>query len=344
MSNYYPLLEKIELQITTACNMFCGFCFAHAGENSFSMSPELASRVICETAKSKDPSANLKSLWLTGGEALLKPNMCKSLVKQASALGLHTGIATNGLLLTREARALADAGLKSVRVSLDSIDTKRFDQLRGTKEGLPVVLKGIEAAVENGLKTGVRFTVTKDNASEIEDVLKLARERGVSSFEVKAVLPLGRGSANAMLDPVSLEKVMKKSVGFSTPQMPVSVLCSYLPPCKGYEVGQGYVPCICATKAAYVAVDGSILPCSYFPQKSTVNVQKNTLIEAWKSNAFAQARNARPDDCQPCVMWENCRNGCPALLSHYAGYKESCFKQAETLRQKGYYDPVCSCG
>ncbi len=344
MPAVYPLLEKVELQITTSCNMFCGFCFAHAGEKSFSMPTKLASRVIRETAQSKDPSANLKSLWLTGGEALLKPKLCRTLVEQATSLDLYTGIATNGLLLEREASSLVHAGLKAVRVSLDSVQFEQFDQLRGTKGGLPVVLKGIETAVEEGLQTGVRFTVTKDNASELEDVLKLARERGVSSFEVKAVLPLGRGSASAMLDPISLYKVMKKAIAFSTPDMPVSVLCSYLAPCKGYEVGQGHVPCVCATKAAYVAVDGGILPCSYFPQTSRLNVAKNTLIDAWKSNDFAQARSAHFDACQPCSMWEKCRNGCPALLTHYAGYNNLCFKQAETLRQKGHYDPVCSYG
>jgi cyclic pyranopterin phosphate synthase len=334
-----PSLRKVEIQLTTACNMECGFCFANAGRNKHLPTP-LAKRVITELSKSRDATSQVKSLWLTGGEAMLR-KACPTLVETADGLGLKTGIATNGLLLAQKAGSLKTAGLKEVRVSLDAVRPALFDQIRGTHKALPHVLRGIEAALKTGLQTAIRFTATKHNASELAPVIRQAREMGVHHVEVKAVLPIGRASTAVMLPPAELGSLMTKAIGLSSPQMPVTVLCSYLSLCKGFDLRKSHVPCVCATEALYVDVKGTIMPCSYFPSTSPHNIMRHSLRDAWTSNDFAQIRNERPPACGSCPTWENCRNGCPALLAHYSHYKTPCFSLAETLRRKGLNENVC---
>ncbi|NCC03393.1 MAG: radical SAM protein [Proteobacteria bacterium] len=335
-----PSLKKVEIQLTTACNMSCGFCFANAGRN-VTLPAELAKNVITQLAKPENGDAQEKSLWLTGGEALLSDS-CKSLIEIAHGFGLKTGVATNGLLLARKAAALKAAGLQEVRVSLDAIKPSLFDQIRGTQKALPKVLAGLEAASKSGLRTGIRFTATKNNASELEPVIRQAQSIGAHHVEVKAVLPIGRAGASIMLPPVDLNNLMKAALSLSSPKMPVTVLCSYLSPCHGFELGKNHIPCICGTEALYVAVSGKIMPCSYFPQTSAINIRSHTLREAWESNDFARIREERPYKCKTCETWEPCRNGCPALLAHYSDYQTSCFGQVETLRRnKSYGNDVC---
>jgi len=334
-----PSLKKVEIQLTKACNMNCGFCFANAGRNT-TLPVELARKVIDQLAEELDNGKEEKSLWFTGGEALLSDS-CQPLIETAHSVGLKTGIATNGLLLARKAAALKAAGLQEVRVSLDAIKPSLFDQMRGTHKALPKVLAGIEAASKKGLRTGIRFTATKNNASELEPVIRQAQKIGVHHVEVKAVLPIGRASASVMLPPAELNRLMRNAIRLSSPKTPVTVLCSYLSPCHGFELGKNHVPCVCATEALYVAVDGKIMPCSYFPQTSALNIKHHTLREAWESNDFAQIRKERPDKCKPCKTWEPCRNGCPALLAYHSNYTTSCFNQAEHIRTKGSHGNVC---
>lgn len=337
-----PFLKKVEIQITTACNMKCGFCFADAGRHA-TMPVELANKAIVQLAKRREGKTNARSVWFTGGETLLR-NDCRVLIEEASAFGLGTGVATNGLLLSQKAASLKAAGLLEVRVSLDSVKPGLFDQIRGTHKALPQVLRGIKAAAHTGLRTGIRYTATKYNCDDLHSVIQRSRELGASYIEVKAVLPIGRGSSDAMVPPDQLSALMNEAISLSTPAMPVHVLCSYLSPCKGFDIGPNHIPCVCATEALYVAVDGKIMPCSYFPQASALNIKSHTLREAWKSNGFAQIRNERPEKCEPCETWEPCRNGCPALLAHYSDYQTSCFTQAEHLRWKGLNGYVCAHG
>jgi|GEM_PF-3419935 len=329
-----PSIKKVEIQITTACNMKCGFCFADAGRN-LSLPVALANKVASQLAEKQNGNSDEKSLWLTGGEALLT-DACQTLVETARGLGIKTGVATNGLLLARKAALLRAAGLQEVRVSLDSVRPNIFDQMRGTHKALPRVLQGIETAASNGLKTGIRFTAMRNNSEDIRPVIQRAQNLGASYVEVKAVLPIGRGSSSLMLPPDLLNGLMNEAVALSTPGMSVYVLCSYLSPCKGYDLGPSHIPCICATDAMYVAVNGDLMPCSYFPQTSPFNISQHSLREAWRSNDFAQVRNNRPDECQPCETWEPCRNGCPALTAHHdTGFARTNFILAEQLRLKG---------
>ncbi len=288
-------------------------------------SPPLARRAIDGATTSPRAENNIKALWQTGGEALLRLNTCLALIGYAQEKGLQTGIATNGLLLARHARTLKQAGLDQTRVSLDSLNAATFDSLRGTKGALPTVLRGIETAAAEGIQTSLRLTLTTANKDQIEPIVRYARNHGVHAVEVKAVLPIGRGSVRAMLPAPELSRLMAQAVSLSTKQTSVSVLCSYLSPCSGLaQTQKNHVPCVCGTEAMYVGVSGSILPCSYFPDLKTHHVTTHAVQDLWQGAAFAQVREPQAKECQRCDTWTFCRNGCPALLAHHNANTQRC--------------------
>ena len=93
----------------------------------------------------------VRKLRLTGGEPLLRKNL-ERLVEMLAALRTPEGqplditLTTNGSLLARKARALKDAGLQRVTVSLDALDDAVFRRMNDVDFPVADVLRGIEAA------------------------------------------------------------------------------------------------------------------------------------------------------------------------------------------------------
>jgi cyclic pyranopterin phosphate synthase len=85
----------------------------------------------------------IKEIRLTGGEPTLRPNL-PELVARLSRLPLRSlSLTTNGFLLRSMARPLAEAGLKRINVSLDTLQHDRFHQI-ARRRGLDEVLAGLE--------------------------------------------------------------------------------------------------------------------------------------------------------------------------------------------------------
>jgi cyclic pyranopterin phosphate synthase len=116
----------------------------------------------------------VEKVRITGGEPLLRKDL-EHLIEQMSALdGLRdVTLTTNGVLLERKATVLADAGLRRVTVSLDSLDDEVFMKMNDV--GFPVakVLDGIEAAAKAGL-TPVKVNMVVKRGVNDESIVDMA--------------------------------------------------------------------------------------------------------------------------------------------------------------------------
>jgi len=125
-------------------------------------------------------TCGIRTVRLTGGEPLVRHKL-PDLVRKLSQLGLDDlSMTTNGVLLTRHAVALAEAGLQRVNVSLDSLDRHRF-ALMTRRDQLNDVIEGIEAAAAAGMQPiKVNCVVLRDiNETEAPAFAELARTSGV---------------------------------------------------------------------------------------------------------------------------------------------------------------------
>ncbi|HEO65310.1 MAG TPA: radical SAM protein, partial [Spirochaetes bacterium] len=123
---------------------------------------------------------NLESVRLTGGEPLLYKPVTR-LVSLLRELGIpKVKLTTNGSLLAYKAKSLKDSGLEFINVSLDALDPDVFRRV--TPRGhLDKVLKGIDTAIEIGLKVKINCMVMKGvNESQILPLLRFAGDRGIT--------------------------------------------------------------------------------------------------------------------------------------------------------------------
>lgn len=117
----------------------------------------------------------VRKVRLTGGEPLLRKDI-DWLIKGLKAIpGIDdVAMTTNGSLLARKAKMLAEAGLDRVTVSLDSLDDATFRSMNDVDFAVEKVLAGIDAAMEAGLTPVKVNTVIKRGANE-DHAVELAR-------------------------------------------------------------------------------------------------------------------------------------------------------------------------
>ncbi|TYT25630.1 GTP 3',8-cyclase MoaA [Luteimonas viscosa] len=148
-------LRDLRLSVIEACNFRCGYCmpadrvpddygFDAAGRMSFDEIEALA-RGAARLGVSK--------LRITGGEPLLRKDLAALVARLASIDGIDDlAMTTNGALLARHARALHEAGLRRITVSLDALEPALFRTLSGDRGEVADVLAGIAAAEAAGFQ------------------------------------------------------------------------------------------------------------------------------------------------------------------------------------------------
>jgi cyclic pyranopterin phosphate synthase len=116
----------------------------------------------------------VEKVRLTGGEPLIRRELERLVAMLGEIPGLDLTLTTNGSLLPQKAQALADAGLRRVTVSLDSLDDDVFRAMNDVDVPVERVLAGIEAAAAAGLAPVKVNMVVKRGVNEAS-VLPMAR-------------------------------------------------------------------------------------------------------------------------------------------------------------------------
>jgi cyclic pyranopterin phosphate synthase len=170
-------LRDLRVSVTDRCNFRCVYCMPRDVFGAdYAFLPRAALLSFEEIARVARVAAGLgvEKLRLTGGEPLVRRDLERLIELLAGIDGLRDiTLTTNGVLLPQKVRALADAGLRRVTVSLDALDDQTF--MAANDAGVPVarVLAGIEAASAAGLPVKVN-AVVKRGLNE-HAVLDLAR-------------------------------------------------------------------------------------------------------------------------------------------------------------------------
>lgn len=154
------------IQVVRHCNHFCGFC----SNPTTPYTHDLASmRVLVDDFVAR----GYFGVILTGGEPTLHPEL-PDIAAYASAKGLHVRVITNGHRLADPAfaRALADAGVALVHVSIYSVRSAVEARLRGAPDTLPRALQALQAAHDAGLQLNINCVINRLNADHLDESIR----------------------------------------------------------------------------------------------------------------------------------------------------------------------------
>jgi GTP 3',8-cyclase len=174
-------LRDLRVSVTDRCNFRCTYCMpkeVFGRDYRFLDRRELLTFEEIARLARIFVSLGTRKLRITGGEPLVRRDL-ERLVAQLAELDVDLTLTTNGSLLPQKARALADAGLRRVTVSLDALDDATFRALNDVDFPVDRVLEGIDAAGAAGLPVKVNAVVKRGvNEDQIVPMAAYFKERG----------------------------------------------------------------------------------------------------------------------------------------------------------------------
>jgi len=319
--------------ITQACNLTCAHCYAAERSDRAELSTEEGCTLLSELAELGVPVA-----LLSGGEPLMRKDVF-DLIAWARGVGLRVSLSTNGTLIDGDvARRLAEFGVAYVGISLDGLE-ETHDRFRGLTGAFRQSLAGLRACREAGLRTGIRFTVTRDNVADLAGLLELVEEERIPRFCLYHLVYAGRGKGLQERDLSGdqrrrmVQLLTEKALDWCSRGVETEILTTdshadgvlilkYVEehqPDRVNEVRELLrMAGGCSAARKFVQIDpwGDVHPCQFWPQVTLGNVRERPFPEIWRDVSDPTVAKLRlmpqpltGQRCSHCAYKEYC-GGC----------------------------------
>jgi GTP 3',8-cyclase len=217
-------LRDLRISVTDRCNFRCVYCMpkeVFGRDYPFLPHTELLTFEEIVRLARIFKAHGVEKIRLTGGEPLLRKNLERLVAMLADVGGLDLTLTTNGALLAKKARALKDAGLNRVTVSLDALDDGVFRAMNDVDFPVSRVLDGIEAAAAAGLRPVKVNMVVKRGVNDSE-ILPMARHFRNSGHILRFIEYMDVGHTNGWrMDDVVPSADVIRIIGREFPLQPV---------------------------------------------------------------------------------------------------------------------------
>jgi len=178
------------------CNLTCKHCYSISADKDF---PGELSTADVYTVMDDLKRFRVPVLILSGGEPLLRPDIFE-IAHRAKAMGFYVGLSSNGTLIDESnIDRIAEVGFDYVGVSLDGIQ-ETHDKFRRMEGAYDASMHGIRLCKSRGIKVGIRFTLTQDNAHDLPGLLQLMEDEELDKFYLSHLNYAGRGNKNRKHD------------------------------------------------------------------------------------------------------------------------------------------------
>jgi len=306
-------LHDLRISVTDRCNFRCVYCMPkevfdkdyaylpHASLLSFEEITRVASLFVAH---------GVEKIRLTGGEPLLRKNI-EGLIAQLRGLQTPSGkpldltLTTNGSLLARKARALKDAGLDRVTVSLDAIDDDMFRRMNDVDFSVADVLNGIEAAHAAGLGP-IKVNMVVKGGMNDDQILPMARHFKDTPYILRFIEYMDVGASNGwnMGEVVPSGEVVRR-ISAEMPLVPVNANYTGETASRWrYADGSGEVGMISSVTQAFcqdcsrirLSTEGKLYTCLFATRGHDLRaLMREGRSDAELSSAIAQLWRKRAD-------------------------------------------------
>ncbi|MEM0289923.1 MAG: radical SAM protein [Metallosphaera sp.] len=203
----YP--SVLVFNVTRNCNLRCLHCYSSSGTQQFY---DLPLSVWIEAVKQAS-DMGVKHILLSGGEPLARRDL-SLIAREAWERGIRVELSTNGTMLTRERLEELRKYVDYIGVSLDGPE-KVHDAFRGVYGAFSKSIKGLRISKEMGVKTGLRFTITKENYNYVDFLFDLMKKEGIDRVCFYHLAYAGRADRKLDVDNKTRLEVIKKIIHYS---------------------------------------------------------------------------------------------------------------------------------
>lgn len=280
------------LAITHKCQCQCIHCSA----DPF-MDPTKKEVTVEEIKKVVNGALDLGASLIiyVGGEPLLREDLY-DLIKYVDKTKAVSMIFTNGLLLSEEnVQKLAEAGLFSLNISIDSSEPELHNEFRKVPGCYQKAFEGAEHCRKAGILTGISTYATSESikTGKVEKLLKIAQDQGFSEVTIFDCIPSGRflKDSSKILTTEDRKQLIALTKKYHEMDHPMGINCmSIINSPRG-------VGCYGAQSQFYMTAYGDINPCDFNPI-SFGNVRDASIQEIWKKMVTHPDFNKRYPTCR----------------------------------------------
>lgn len=187
----------MRISITDRCNLRCRYCMPdgiiQCDHDEILTFDEIV--MICKEAV----KLGIVKFKITGGEPLVRKD-CADLIKMIYQIeGVEqVTLTTNGVLLKDYLEDLIEAGLKSVNISLDTLNRDKYREITGFDE-IDMVMDSISSAVEAGLKVKINAVMhDKNYIEDFKNLISIARKNPIDVRFIE-MMPIGLGASSHLV-------------------------------------------------------------------------------------------------------------------------------------------------
>lgn len=289
MDYSYPI--SVELSLTNVCNLSCVYCSDYGLRTQQGMKTQLTKENLFAMFDDLATGGTEGIVLEGGGEPTIYPYFT-DIVKYAKSVGLAVGLITNGTQMLEES-VLRE--MEWIRVSLDATTKEEYIALKGI-DCFEQVFVNLSYYVKYCETVGVGFVVTKNNISQVENLVLRLRELQVSYIQFRPVVDCPE------LYPTDLQLDYLKC--YETPDFAIEVDGMR----ENAAGGNGELPCMAHSITTVISADGSVYLCGrlniydWIPPIGNITCQ--TFADVWRSEE-------RRRQMEMVMNTEFCRDNCP---------------------------------
>jgi radical SAM protein with 4Fe4S-binding SPASM domain len=322
----FPVLSEIAL--TYRCQNRCDFCYASSPYRGADV-PEMDLDQVKTVIGKIWNEAQVPTISFTGGEPTLRDDL-PDMVRHASGLGMRTNLITNGIRCADRdfVKALADAGLRSAQVSLESHRTDIHDAITGNAGSHEKTVRGIENLKGAGIYTHTNTTICSKNREFLKELITFVHESfGFPYLSMNMIIATGiaRDNDNVRIGYATIGEIINPLIDYCEVLGIKFVWYSPTPYCMFNPVDRnlGSKSCACISGLLSVNPAGEVLPCSSY-NRGVGSLLKRSFRYLWNSDQALYWRERRytPPVCRGCEYEAMCGGACPLYWEHAGSFDE----------------------
>lgn len=314
------ILTDLFWECTLTCNANCKHCGSSAEKKKYE--GELNTTEIKSAFKqiANDMDANKILINVTGGEPLVRKDLCEVMEYATNELGFHWGMTTNGILLNDEnIEKLRKANMETISISIDGLE-EVHDAFRGVPGSYKIIINNIKKLRKAGFVKHIQVTTVfhKENINQLEKLYNTMLDLGLDSWRLVSMDPIGRANENNEL--LLNGKEIRKLLDFiKMKNKDKNLKLSY--GCPGFlgldyekEVRENYFYCRTGISVASILYNGDLFVCPNVPRIKRFiqgNIRTDNFKEVWdnKYKEFRLKDRTKCEECSKCEQWEFCLGG-----------------------------------